>query len=50
MKPNAYLTHHELLAIELRARRMRAEALAQAFDAIGTWLRRHLGGAAPRKA
>jgi hypothetical protein len=50
MKPKAYLTHQELATIEARARRMRAEATAEAVTALKTWLRSHLGLGAAHKA
>ncbi len=50
MKPQAYLTSEDLIRIEARAQRLRAEAVAEAATAIKGWLRTHLTFGATHKA
>lgn len=50
MKPQAYLTHEDQTQIAAYARQLRAEATAQAFSALGNWIRTHLTWGSAHKA
>lgn len=50
MKPQAYLSQQDLDQIEARARRMRAEAVAEAAAAVKGWVRTHLSFGSAHKA
>ncbi|MDJ0860534.1 MAG: hypothetical protein QNI90_11780 [Dinoroseobacter sp.] len=50
MKPQAYLSQDDLDHIEARARKLRAEAIAEAATALKGWLREHLTFGSAHKA